>query len=100
MDRFMDSHPEIAEQLRNNPSLINNREFMENHPALQEYLQNHPEVREEFKEDPNAFMRQENRYERHEADDDRDHGRRESDTARRQLASMQRFEGEHAEIAA
>jgi len=99
MDRFMDSHPEIAEQLRNNPSLINNREFMENHPALQEYLQNHPEVREEFKEDPNAFMRQENRYERHEGDEDRDHGRRDGDTTRRELASMDRFMDGHPEIA-
>jgi YHS domain-containing protein len=61
MDRFMDGHPEIAEQLRKNPSLINNREFVENHPALQEYLQSHPEVREEFKENPKAFMRQEHR---------------------------------------
>jgi len=63
---FLDGHPEIAEQLRKDPSLINNREFVENHPALQQYLQSHPEVREEFKENPSAFMRQENRYERHE----------------------------------
>jgi len=102
MDRFMDGHPEIAEQLRKNPSLINNREFVENHPALQEYLQSHPEVREEFKENPNAFMRQENRYERHEGDDrdrDRDRGRRDSDTTRRELASMDRFMDAHPEIA-
>jgi hypothetical protein len=98
MDRFMDGHPEIAEQLRKNPSLINNREFVENHPALQEYLQNHPEVREEFQENPNAFMRQENRYERHEGDD-RDHGHRDGDTTRRELASMDRFMDGHPEIA-
>jgi len=98
MDRFMDGHPEIAEQLRKNPSLINNREFVENHPALQEYLQSHPEVREEFKENPNAFMKQENRYERHEGDD-RDHGRRDGDTTHRELASMDRFMDGHPEIA-
>ena len=34
----MDSHPEIAEQLRKNPSLVNNQEFVENHPALQTFL--------------------------------------------------------------
>jgi phage-related protein len=72
MDRFLDHHPEIAEQLHKNPSLVNNHEFVENHPALQEYLQNHPEVREEIKENPNAFMRQEDRYDRHE--DSRDRG--------------------------
>ena len=98
MDRFMDSHPEIAEQLRKDPSLINNREFVENHPALQQYLQSHPEVREEFKENPNAFMRQENRYERHEGDD-RDRGRRDGDTTRRELANRDRFMDGHPEIA-
>jgi len=98
MDRFMDGHPEIAEQLRKDPSLINNREFVENHPALQQYLQSHPEVREEFKENPNAFMRQENRYERREGDD-RDRGRRDGDTTRRELASMDRFMDGHPEIA-
>ena len=98
MDRFMDGHPEIAEQLRKDPSLINNREFVENHPALQQYLQSHPEVREEFKENPSAFMRQENRYERHEGDD-RDRGRRDGDTTRRELASMDRFMDGHPEIA-
>jgi hypothetical protein len=98
MDRFLDSHPELAEQLRKDPSLINNREFVENHPALQQYLQSHPEVREEFKENPNAFMRQENRYERHEGDD-RDRDRRDGDTTRRELASMDRFMDGHPEIA-
>ncbi len=99
MDRFMDGHPEIAEQLRKDPSLINNREFVENHPALQEYLQSHPEVREEFKENPNAFMRQENRYDRREDDRDRDRNRRDGDTTRRELASMDRFMDGHPEIA-
>ena len=100
MDRFLDSHPELAEQLRKDPSLINNREFVENHPALQQYLQSHPEVREEFQENPNAFMRQENRYERHEGDDrDRDRDRRDRDTTRRELASMDRFMDSHPEIA-
>ena len=66
MDRFLDSHPEIAEQLRKDPSLVNNKQFVQNHPALQQYLQEHPAVREEFSENPNAAMRQEQRYDRHE----------------------------------
>src|SRR5260370_40887575 len=82
MDSFLDSHPEIAEQLRQDPSLINNRQWVENHPALQEYLQQHPEIREEFSENPNAFMQRENRYDRRE-------NRREGDgdNARRNLVS-------------
>jgi len=54
MDRFLDGHPEVAEQLRKDPSLINNQEFVEKHPELREFLQNHPGVREEFRENPNA----------------------------------------------
>jgi len=45
-DRFLDSHREIAEQLRKDPSLVNDRHFVKNHPALQTYLRDHPETRE------------------------------------------------------
>lgn len=98
MDRFLDGHPEISEQLQKDPSLINNKEFVEKHPALQEFLQTHPGVREEFRENPSAFMRQEQRFERHEGDrDDRgefgDH-----DTTRAELATMDRFLDKHPEI--
>src|SRR5258708_27207594 len=55
-DRFLDSHPEVASQIRQDPPLVNNPEFVENHSALQQYLQQHPEVREDIKENPNPFM--------------------------------------------
>jgi len=45
MDRFLDNHPNVARQLHENPSLINDREFVNNHPGLREYLQNHPDAR-------------------------------------------------------
>src|SRR6266481_5145984 len=95
-DQFMDSHREIAEQLRKDPSLVNNREFVEKHPALQTYLQEHPGIREEIKENPNAFMRQENRFDRQE---DRRQGERDSDTTRAQLARFDQFMDGHREIA-
>lgn len=103
-DRFLDGHPELAEQLRKDPSLVNNREFVENHPALQSYLQDHPRVREEIKENPNAFMHQEKRYERTEdrrddRDHDRDNDRRDNDTTRRELGSFDHFMDGHPEIA-
>src|SRR5438128_11952214 len=37
-DQFLDSHPQIAQQLQANPSLVNNAEFLENHPLLQTFL--------------------------------------------------------------
>src|SRR5260370_18737266 len=83
-DRFLDSHPEVAGQLRQDPSLINNPKFVENHSELQQYLQQHPEVREEIKENPNAFMNQSQRLDRRDVARDRD-------ITRGELANMDRF---------
>jgi len=52
MDQFLDSHPEIAEQLRKDPGLMKSDEFTKSHPALQEFLQQHPGIREEVSENP------------------------------------------------
>jgi hypothetical protein len=89
-DQFLDSHREIAEQLRKNPSLVNDRNFVQQHQALQTYLQQHPGIREEITENPNAFMLQEQRFDRRE--DARD------DITRRELASFDRFLASHREI--
>jgi hypothetical protein len=91
-DQFADSHREIAEQLRKDPSLVNNREFVENHPALQAYLQDHPGIRQEMRENPNAFMRQEDRFDRHE-------DARGSGATREHLASFGEFLGGHSDVA-
>jgi small nuclear ribonucleoprotein (snRNP)-like protein len=92
-DRFMDGHPEIAEQVRRDPSLMKSEAFVQSHPALQEYLQQHPEVHQEVTENPNRFMQQENRFDRHE---DRD---RDRDTTRGEMATFGQFLGSHASIA-
>jgi hypothetical protein len=65
-DRYLDSHRETAEQIRRDPSLVNNDEFVKNHPSLRTYLQQHPEVRTEIKQNPNSFMQQEARYDQNE----------------------------------
>jgi phage-related protein len=92
-DNFLDSHPEVAEQLRKDPSLVNNREFVEGHGELQQYLQEHPEVREELSQNPKGFMREEQRFDRRE-DQTRDR-----DLTRGELANMDRFLDSHPEIA-
>jgi len=91
-DQFLDSHRESAEQLRKDPSLVNNDEFVKNHPALQAYLQDHPEVRQGIKENPNAFMHEEARYEVREDSHDREANRQE-------LARFDQFLDSHREIA-
>src|SRR6267154_731550 len=92
-DNFLDAHPEVAEQLRKDPSLVNNQEFVERHGDLQQFLQQHPEVREELSQNPNGFMRQEQRFDR------REDQARDRDVTRGELANMDRFMDSHPEIA-
>jgi phage-related protein len=80
-DAFLDGHPDVAEQLRKNPTLADNREFLQNHPDLQQFLQDHPGVRQQMAQDPRIFMKE----------DDRLNGR--------ELATLDTFLNSHPEIA-
>jgi len=97
-DRFLDGHREIAEQVRKDPSLLDKREFVQSHPALQTYLQDNPGVRDQLKQDPNAFMRQEDRYDRDSNLRDRDTGAQGRDADHRDVAEFDRFLDKHREI--
>lgn len=66
LDRFLDQHREIAEQVRKDPSLLNDQKFVKSHPALRTYLQEHPELRQDLKENPKAFADWESRDRRDE----------------------------------
>jgi hypothetical protein len=95
LDQFLDKHPEIAQQLQKDPSLINNKNFVQGHPALQEFMTNHPQLTAELEENPNAIMRQEDRY-----DHQGNWGRTGDDDATRgQLASFHEFLENHNNIA-
>ncbi len=94
-DQFLDTHRETAEQLRKDPSLVDNEEFVRNHPALQTYLRDHPELREQIKSNPNAFMQQEARYAHY---DNRENGMDRDAISHRQAASFGEFLGGHTEI--
>ena len=65
-DQFLDSHQELAQELRKDPSLVNNQEFLASHSDLQHYLEQHPEVREGLTQNPNAVLNQEQRFDRRE----------------------------------
>ena len=65
-DQFLDSHPEVAKDLRENPTLVNDQQFVSSHPGLKEFLESHPNIRKEIKEHPKAFMNKENKYEHQE----------------------------------
>ena len=65
-DRFLDSHPKIARDLREDPSRANDAGWVSNHPELKEFLENHPKIREELRENPQAFAHAGQRYEKQE----------------------------------
>jgi hypothetical protein len=65
-DHFLDKHQEIAQELRSDPSKVNDTGYVSNHKELQRWLEKHPQVRDEIRENPSAFMHQENRYEKNE----------------------------------
>src|ERR1700721_4877591 len=91
-DSFLDSHPEVAEQVRKDPSLVNNEEFVEKHGELKQYLQQHPEIREELSQNRNAFMHQEERFDLRE-----DQGR-DRDVTRGELVGCDHSVVQHPEI--
>jgi hypothetical protein len=45
LQNFMSSHPKVARQLHDNPSLINDPDWVRSHPNLHEYLRDHPDAR-------------------------------------------------------
>ncbi len=56
-DRFLDSHPMIDQDLRNDPSLFNNSQYISSHPELRKFLEDHRGVREEIRKNPRFFNR-------------------------------------------
>jgi hypothetical protein len=89
-DRFLDAHRDVAAELKKNPSLVDNKQYLKAHPQLQAYLQDHPEIRQQIDRNPNGFMQQENSYDRFEATRSRDD---------RGRASFDQFLDSHHEIA-
>ncbi len=63
-DKFLDAHPALASDIRQNPSVVNDPTYLKQHPELKGFLQNHPHAAEELKENPSAFTSAENSYEK------------------------------------
>jgi len=55
-DDFMHSHPQVAEQLRKDPSLANNPQFIQSHPQYEQYLKEHPGIRTDLEKHPENFV--------------------------------------------
>ena len=117
MDQFLDRNQNIDQDLRRNPGLVNNAEYLEAHPQLQSFLSQHPGVKEEITENPRYFMQRENRFEAQgtprrdvdrDADRDRDNNRNRDydrrnnpnpDLNQQELSSMDDFLDRHRDVA-
>jgi hypothetical protein len=56
---YLDENPAVARQIATNPGLMDNPQFLAEHPGLDRYLSAHPEVRQELLTHPYAFMHSE-----------------------------------------
>ena len=90
-NQFLDRHPEVAEQLQHDPSLIVNANFLQSHPELRQFLQDHPAIQRDADQDPSSVMRQEERNDRRD--------RAGSEIPQGELEAMRQFLNDHPEIA-
>ncbi|MGO9123365.1 MAG: hypothetical protein ACLP6G_00615 [Terriglobales bacterium] len=56
-DTFMASHPGMAKQLAADPGLIDNKQYLAQHPELGNFLKTHPEIQQEWQNHPVAFAK-------------------------------------------
>ena len=57
LDRFLDTHPDIAEAIAKNPSLIDTEAYIATQPALRAFLQDHPEIRADLRTNPRVMLK-------------------------------------------
>lgn len=94
-DKFLDAHPPMAADIRQNPSVVNDPTYLKQHSELQSFLQNHPHAAEELKENPSAFTAAENTYEKSQGENAGS-----EDTGRaRQEREFDKFLDAHPQIA-
>jgi hypothetical protein len=99
MDQFLDGHEDIERQLRANPSLINDPTYLRANPQLQTFLGQHPILLNEFREDPNYFMRRENRFDARETVRDQARDRdQDANLTARQRKDRDDFFAKHRDI--
>lgn len=54
-DQFLDAHPDVAAALRENPDLINDEGFLEQHQQLRGFCDSHPRIRRDADADRGDF---------------------------------------------
>lgn len=57
MNTYLINHPGVNEQLQKDPSLINNPQWLAQHPAVQQYMNSHPTLQHLAAEHPDWAMK-------------------------------------------
>jgi hypothetical protein len=91
LDRFLDDHPWVQRDLRQDPSLVNDPEYLDDHRSLRDFLADNPSIRRALRDDPWAVLRREHRYDREE--------RRSREVGRDDLQRFTRFLRDHPAVA-
>jgi hypothetical protein len=55
-NRDLSKNPALEKQIRDNPSLLNNPQFLASHPQLNKFLQDHPSFANAVKENPGDVL--------------------------------------------
>jgi hypothetical protein len=53
---FASEHPQIANQLAHNNSLINSEAYAKKHPELAQFFSQHPDIKDAMAENPGNFV--------------------------------------------
>lgn len=91
-DHFLRNNPDTARELQQRPERVNDRDFVDHHPALRDWLRDHPEAAAAFRENPDGFMDRERHFQRY--NDDFASG----DERRGEMAHFDWFLDSHSEI--
>src|SRR5215469_2506141 len=94
LDRFLDQHQQVNQELQANPRLINDQNYLNAHPQFAQFLQTHPALQRRFSADPNQFLLLENRFEGREERGERAN----PEATRRELAELDRFLDAHPRV--
>jgi hypothetical protein len=56
-DDFLKNHPELAQRVEKDPSLLANKNFIESNPALKDFYNSHPGVEQQARSNPAGFVK-------------------------------------------
>ena len=60
---FLNSHPWFRDDLSKNPALVDDANYLRQHPELNKFLQSHPAIKQELRTNPRQVWQREMSYE-------------------------------------